>query len=106
MWSVVNIYNARTLQASVFDAALVAPSSAFGSADFIHLCNSLLEFFVLTFLVTVSLLLQHRYVLAEVERQSLLFEAHLAFPREIIFVISASVQRYEEVGAAISICKR
>ena len=37
---------------------LVAPRSAFGRPDLIHLCNPFLELFVLAFLVRMSLVLE------------------------------------------------
>lgn len=39
----------------------IAPLSSLGSSNLIHLCNSLLEFFVLTLLVTMSLVLKGMY---------------------------------------------
>ena len=65
---------------SLFCSSLVASRSAFGSPDFIHFRDSLLELFVLTFLVTVSLFLEHMIGQPVWTCADLSLEAHLALP--------------------------
>lgn len=84
------------------EASLIAPRAVLRGPQLVHLGDALLELFVLAFLVGVSLVLaacptsvSHRCLRSVV--------SYLALPRQIVLLVAAAVQRYQQVRAAVSV---
>lgn len=93
--------NSYLLVTCHFCLHLVTPRSVLRRPDLVHLSHALLELVVLALLVAVSFILSslQQADLGHVERPL----TYHTLPRQIKFVVPTLVQRYEEMGAAISV---
>lgn len=99
-------------------AASVAPSTALGFPELVHLGHPLLELDILALLVAVSLVLQQR----ESACQSIRIQcwccrpvscslagrlgchSYLTLPRQVVCLVPTPVEGDQKVGAAVSVC--
>ena len=93
----------------------VASLAALCGSQLVHLCDTLLEFLVLALFVRVSLVLfeyRSESGFVEIDRVAGLRSlrvgedwrlSYLALPGQVVLVVSAAVQRDQEVGAGVSV---
>lgn len=80
----------------------IASGTPFCCSDLVHLSHSFFELIVLALLVGMSLiLLQVRFKISHLEIMLCMYRA---FPWQVKFLVSTTIERYEKVSAAVSVC--